>query len=97
MHDSFVLLNLRKHACSVVQSCPILCDSIDSSLPGICTWSFPGKNMRVLYEYESIHINTNSFQCPSPKLFSKLNYLIIQKSSEPSRWSLGQELPKLFL
>ena len=34
-------------AAKLLQSCPTLCDSIDSSPPGSCPWDSPGKNTGV--------------------------------------------------
>ena len=36
------------YVCSVIKSCPILCNSMDHSLPGlICPWDFQGKDTGV--------------------------------------------------
>ena len=38
--------------CSVIKSCPILCDSVDHSLPGLlCPWDFPGKKIGVGWHF----------------------------------------------
>ena len=36
-----------KDMCSVIQSCPTVCDPMDCSPPGSCPWNFPGKNTGV--------------------------------------------------
>ena len=36
-----------KDMCSVIQSCPTVCDPMDCSPLGSCPWNFPGKNTGV--------------------------------------------------
>ena len=40
-------INSLASCCEVAQSCPILCNPKDCSLPGLHPWDFPGKNTRV--------------------------------------------------
>ena len=42
-----ILLNAKCAAAKSLQSCPTLCDPIDSSPPGSRTWDSPGKNTGV--------------------------------------------------
>ena len=38
-------------ACSVAQSCPVLCVPMDFSLAGSCPWNFPGNNTGMGYHF----------------------------------------------
>ena len=71
-----------KWKCVVAQSCPTLCDPMDSSFPGSCPWDSPGKNSEV-----SCHFLLQGIfptQRLNPHLYHLLHWQADSLHAEPS-------------